>query len=120
MTMQNYLVLHMTDSSGVALSSEEDQRMLASWAEEGDAAGALGPGAPVAPGDRAKSVVVRDGRTIVTDGPFPEFKEWFAGYDLVEAESIDDVAALMAKHPTAVAGRVFILPAVKLPWENDD
>lgn len=117
--MQKYLVLHMTDSTGATLAPDEDQRMLDSWVEEGTAAGALGPGAPVAPRDQAKSVVVRAGRTIVTDGPFPEFKEWFAGYDLVEAESIDEAAALMAKHPTAVAGRVLILPVVKLPWEQD-
>jgi hypothetical protein len=117
---QQYLVIHMTDSTGSPLQREEDQRMLESWAKEGEDAGALGLGAPVAGPEQAKSVVVRGGTTLVTDGPFPEFKEWFAGYDLVTADSIDDVAALMAKHPTAVAGRVLILPVVKLPWENDE
>ena len=94
--------------------------MLESWAQEGIDAGTLGSGSAVAGRDRAKSVVVRNGETIVTDGPFPEFKEWFAGYDLLEAESIDEAAAYMAKHPTAVLGRVLILPMVKLPWEQED
>ncbi len=40
------------------------------------------------------------------------------GYDLLEAESIDEAAAFMAKHPTAHAGRVLILPVVPLPWED--
>ena len=68
---------------------------------------------------QAKSVAVRDGRTLITDGPFPEFKEWFAGYDLVTADSIDEAAAFMAKHPVAVLGRIYILPLVELPWERD-
>lgn len=120
MTTQQYLVIHMTAADGARLAPNEDQRMLESWAQEGTEAGTIGLGAPVASADQAKSVVVRDGRTIVTDGPFPEFKEWFAGYDLLEAESIEEAAAYMAKHPTAVAGRVLILPVVKLPWESED
>ena len=120
MTTQQYLVLHLTDASGSALDEGEDRRMLESWADEGVEAGTVGLGSPVAGRDRAKSVVVREGRTIVTDGPFPEFKEWFAGYDILEAESIEQAAAYMAKHPTAVAGRVLILPTVEHSWETDD
>lgn len=93
--------------------------MLESWAQEGETAGRLGPGAPVAGPEQAKAVTVRAGRTLITDGPFPEFKEWFAGYDLLETDSIDEAAAFMAKHPEAVAGRVLILPVVALPWEQE-
>jgi hypothetical protein len=95
--MTSYLVLHMTDADGTPLPENEDQRMLESWAAEGEASGRLGSGAPVAGPERAKAVTVRDGRTLVTDGPFPEFKEWFAGYDVLEADSIDDAAAFMAR-----------------------
>lgn len=115
---QQYLVIHMTDSTGAPLAQEDDRRMLESWAKEGADAGRLGTGAPVAGAEHAKSVVVRDGSVLVTDGPFPEFKEWFAGYDLVEADSIDEAAAYMAKHPTAVLGRILILPLATLPWEQ--
>lgn len=117
--MTSYLVIHMTDASGTSLPPGEDQHMLESWADEGAASGRLGEGAPVAGPEQAKSVIVRDGRTLVTDGPFPEFTEWFAGYDLLEADSIDEAAAFMAKHPTAVAGRILILPVVALPWEQE-
>ncbi|MBO0980686.1 YciI family protein [Microbacterium sp. SD291] len=113
-----YLVIHMTDSTGIPLPRSEDQRILGEWAEEGHAAGRLGEGAPVAGPEEAKSVAVRDGKVLVTDGPFPEFKEWFAGYDLITADSIGEAAAYMAKHPTALLGRVYILPVVKLPWEE--
>ncbi len=46
--------------------------------------------------------------------------QWFAGYDLLEADSIDEAAAFMAKHPSAVAGRLLILPLVALPWEQEN
>lgn len=114
-----YLVIHMTDPTGGTMPQGEDQRLLEDWADEGRSAGSLGEGAPVAGAEEAKSVAVRDGRVLVTDGPFPEFKEWFAGYDIVTAESIDEAASFMAKHPTAVMGRIYILPVVKLPWDQD-
>lgn len=114
-----YLVIHMTDKTGTQLAQHEDQAILERWASEGHAAGRLGEGAPVAGPEQAKSVAVRDGKPLITDGPFPEFKEWFAGYDIITADTIDDAAAYMAGHPTAILGRIYILPVVKLPWEND-
>lgn len=113
-----YLVIHMTDTSGAPLARDEDQRILGEWAAEGDQGGRLLDGAPVAGPEAAKSVAVRDGRVLVTDGPFPEFKEWFAGYDIITAESIEEAAAYMAKHPTAIQGRIYVLPVVALPWEE--
>ncbi|MFC0673591.1 YciI family protein [Brachybacterium hainanense] len=114
-----YLIIHMSDPTGTDLSQSEDQAMLERWAAEGEDAGRLGRGGPVAGPERAKSVAVREGRTLVTDGPFPEFKEWFAGYDLITADSIDEAAEYMAKHPVALLGRIYILPLVKLPWDRE-
>ncbi|MEJ1921687.1 YciI family protein [Microbacterium sp. KHB019] len=114
-----YLVIHMSDPTGTDLTRAEDQAMLERWAAEGEAAGRLGEGAPVAGPEQAKSVVVRDGRPLITDGPFPEFKEWFAGYDLITADSIDEAAEYMTKHPVATLGRIYILPQVRLPWDQE-
>lgn len=114
-----YLVLHMSDRSGADLAAEEDQRMLDTWAEEGGSTGSLHAGGPVGQPEEARSVAVREGRVVITDGPFPEFKEWFLGYDLVTAETIDEAARYMAGHPLATRGRVFVLPVVALPWDND-
>lgn len=109
----------MTDSTGSRLPSADDERLLGQWAEEGDGAGRLHDGGPVAAAEEAKSVAIRNGHVRMTDGPFPEFKEWFAGYDVISADTIDEAAAFMAKHPTAVNGRVYVLPMVKLPWDQN-
>lgn len=114
-----YLVIHMSDPDGLDLDRGEDRRMLEEWSSEGDAGGRIHGGAPVGRPESATSVTVRDGEVIVTDGPFPEFKEWFAGYDLIEADSMEEATAFMAKHPGAILGRLYILPAVKLPWEDE-
>ncbi|MFD6053678.1 YciI family protein [Agromyces sp. NPDC060279] len=114
-----YLVIHMSDPTGTELPQSEDRAMLERWAAEGEHAERLTLGGPVAGPELARSVAVRDGRILVTDGPFPEFKEWFAGYDLITAESIDEAAEYMAKHPVAVLGRIYILPLVELPWDQE-
>jgi hypothetical protein len=54
--------------------------------------------------DTAKTVRVKAGETLVTDGPFAETKEKLGGYYLVEAGSIEDAAKLAAKIPSARLG----------------
>jgi hypothetical protein len=58
----------------------------------------------------ADATLVRDGGTLVTDGPFAETKEQIAGYDVLEADSLDEVVALVAKHPVAQFGAIEIRP----------
>ncbi|MFS0698975.1 YciI family protein [Cellulomonas sp. 179-A 4D5 NHS] len=54
----------------------------------------------------ATTVRVRNGRTLVADGPFAEYKELIAGYDLIEAESIDRAVEIAALHPVARFGSI--------------
>jgi hypothetical protein len=54
--------------------------------------------------ETAKTVRIKDGDTLVTDGPFAETKEKLGGYYLVEADSIEDAAALASKIPSARLG----------------
>jgi hypothetical protein len=53
---------------------------------------------------------VRDGRTILTDGPFAETKEWIAGFDLIDVENLDEAIEIAARHPMARFGRVEVRP----------
>jgi hypothetical protein len=54
--------------------------------------------------ETAKTVRIKNGDTMVTDGPFAETKERLGGYYLVEAGSIDEAAKLAAKIPSARLG----------------
>ena len=54
----------------------------------------------------ATTVRIRDGKTLVTDGPFAEFKEHIAGFDLVEAADLDEAASYAGGHPMARFGAI--------------
>jgi hypothetical protein len=58
----------------------------------------------------ATSVRVRDGKTMVTDGPFAETREQLGGYYLIEAAHLDDATAIAAKIPGARSGTIEVRP----------
>ncbi len=60
----------------------------------------------------AKTVRVRDGQSLVTDGPFAETKEQLGGYYLVEARDADEAAAIGAKIPWARFGSIEVRPVL--------
>lgn len=64
------------------------------------------------PTTTATIVRVRDGKRLVTDGPFAETKEQLGGFYIVEAKDIDDAIALAARVPSARDGSVEIRPVV--------
>jgi hypothetical protein len=65
--------------------------------------------------EEAKTVRIKDGDTLVTDGPFAETKETLGGYYLVEAGSIDEALKLAAKIPSArLGGSIEVRPIVEM------
>ena len=62
----------------------------------------------------AKSVRVRDGKKLLTDGPFAETREQLGGYFLVDAANIDEATDIAAKIPGARWGTVEVRPIVEL------
>jgi hypothetical protein len=65
--------------------------------------------------DQAKRVLVRDGITHTTDGPFAEVKEFLAGFYLVECPSLDRAVEIAAKLPEAPLGKVEVRQIAELP-----
>ena len=63
----------------------------------------------------ATSVQVRNGKRMVTDGPFAETREQLGGYYLVEASNLDDAIEIAGQIPGARKGTVEIRPLVELP-----
>jgi hypothetical protein len=64
------------------------------------------------PSATAATVRVRDGETLVTDGPYAETKEALGGFYLIEAESLDEATTWAARIPTARYGVVEVRPVV--------
>ena len=60
--------------------------------------------------DEAKTVRVRGGKLLVTDGQFAETKETIAGVALIEAETFEDALELARRNPTAHTGRIELRP----------
>jgi len=58
----------------------------------------------------AKSVRIRDGRTRATDGPFSETKEVLGGFNLIEADSMEEAMRIAAAFPWARTGCVEVRP----------
>ena len=71
--------------------------------------------APLYPTSTATSVRVRDGKRLVTDGPFAETREQLGGYFLIEASDLDEAIALAERIPMARRGTVEVRPVIELP-----
>jgi hypothetical protein len=84
------------------------------WVDELAARGVWLIGDQLAPPRRAKSVRVRGGKRLVTDGPFAETKEAVGGFDLLECDSLEEAVEIAASHPSAQTGTIEVRPL----WGN--
>jgi hypothetical protein len=60
--------------------------------------------------ETAKSVRIRNGRSIATDGPFAEAKEVLGGFNLIEARDMEEAVRIAAEFPWARTGCVEVRP----------
>jgi len=70
---------------------------------------------PLHPTAMATSVRVRDGKRLVTDGPFAETREQLGGYFLVDAKDLDEALEVAARIPMARKGTVEVRPVIEIP-----
>ena len=66
--------------------------------------------APLQPTSETISVTVRDGKRIVTDGPFAETREQIGGYFLIDARDLDEAIDIAGRIPGARIGTVEVRP----------
>lgn len=79
------------------------------------AAGNYLAGQALQPAATATTVRVRNGETLLSDGPFAETKEQLAGFYLLEAENLDEALQLASRIPPARLGSIEVRPARELP-----
>jgi hypothetical protein len=115
--MMRYILLIYTDEVEDAkrTEAEGEANMAAYYAftSEVQERGVYKGGDALHPTSAATSVRVRDGKTMVTDGPFAETKEQLGGFYMLDCKDLDEAIELAAKIPGAKDGSIEIRPV----WE---
>ena len=105
--MKVLALIYGDESRWDSLGEEERQAVYARYRAFGESAGAkVLDGAELAATRGATTVRVRDGETVVTDGPFAETKEALGGFYLLECADLDEAAELAAQIPGAATGAI--------------
>lgn len=69
---------------------------------------------PLHPVVTATSVRVRNGKRLVTDGPFAETREQLGGYYLIDAKDLDEAMSIAERIPVATVGTIEIRPVLEI------
>jgi hypothetical protein len=95
-----------------------DDEDIRTWFAEIDKRGSRLIGNQVSRPANAATVRVRDGETIISDGPFAETKEWMAGFDVIECASMAEAVEIAALHPVAAFGMIEVRPFLPETWQK--
>jgi hypothetical protein len=101
-------------------SQDERAAEMPKWFEYTQAlqqSGTLLAGDALQGAETATTVRVRDGETIITDGPFAETKELLGGYYLIDAPDLDTALQWAGKMPNISYGTVEVRPVMEIPAE---
>lgn len=111
--MQYVALIYDDEKSWLSLSDEERSAAYARYfqlSQDLQEAEAARGGAELQPTDSATTVRQRDGRTLVTDGPYAEAKEALGGFFVFEAASMDEAIEWASRIPAAETGAVEVRP----------
>ena len=75
---------------------------------------------PLQPVSTATSVQIREGKRLVTDGPFAETREQLGGFYIVDVKNLDEAIAIAAQIPPAKKGTIEIRPVMDIPGLPDE
>jgi hypothetical protein len=106
-----YMLLVCVDPS---IEVTPEQASADAWAEEMDGRGVRRQGQRLRPISDATTVRLREGEVVLSDGPFAETKEQIAGFDVIDAEDLDEAIEVASKHPVATFGAIEVRPF----WEE--
>ena len=112
--MKYMLLVYLNEQ---ALSETEREHCYvesAQLAQELNSSGQYVDASPLHPISTATSVRVRDGKRLVTDGPFAETREQLGGYYLIDAKDLDEAIGIAERIPVARMGTVEIRPVLEI------
>lgn len=112
--MKYMLLVYDDPTQWSDVTEEQMQGLYVEYGAVGQNPATVGS-ARLQPVETAKTVRIKGGETLVTDGPFAETKEQLGGYYLVEADSIDEAAAIGALIPSArMGGSIEVRPVMEM------
>jgi hypothetical protein len=111
-----YMLLIYLEEDALNQSEREDcYRKSTELAHELKSNGQFLASSPLQPVATATSVRIREGKRLVTDGPFAETREQLGGFYMVEAKNLDEAIGIAGRIPAARVGTVEIRPLIELP-----
>ena len=113
-----YMLLIYLGESWTGRDLAGRQRLYAEqrkFTEELSSKGQYMAGNPLHPPSSATTVRVRDGKRVLTDGPFAETREHLGGYMLIDVENLDEAIAIASRAPLAAIGSLEVRPVREGP-----
>ncbi|MDX2166848.1 MAG: YciI family protein [Deltaproteobacteria bacterium] len=101
---------HALDEAGREQCYRESTQLAHALA----AAGQYVAASPLQPTASATSVRVREGKPLVSDGPFAETREQLGGFFMIEAGDLDEAIGIAARLPMARLGTVEVRPVIEI------
>lgn len=111
--MQYVVLVYQDEARAKAASGEQMARSVEAFNrfhEEFGERGFIQDAHRLRHSDTATTVRIREGKSLITDGPFAETKEHLAGFYLIEVENLDDAIEFASNVPTAQSGSIEIRP----------
>ena len=115
--MRYMLLIYGSEADYARMTQEEHAAMMQAhnlFANEVLKRGLLTGGAPLQPTNSATTVRVRNGETLITDGPFAETKEQLAGIYVLNCKDLDEAIEMAVNIPDALIGSIEIRPVMEL------
>jgi hypothetical protein len=114
--MEFLILINDHDADGEAWTPELAD--FATWVADGRASGVLAGGNRLRPNGESTIVRRRGDEVLVTDAPLSESKEWIAGYDILQADSLSEAVEVASRHPRARTGHITIHPTWPVDFDE--
>ena len=110
-----YMLLVYLDETALSESEREHCYVeSAQLAQDLSVGGKYLTASPLHPTATATSVRVRDGKRLITDGPFAETREQLGGFYLIDAKDLDEAMSIAERVPVASVGTIEIRPVLEI------
>jgi hypothetical protein len=112
--MKYMLLIYMNENAMTQPEREQCYKDSTQLAHDLHASGQFIAASPLQPVASATSVRIREGKRLITDGPFAETREQLGGYYLIDADDLDAAIAVASRIPGAKKGTVEIRPVMEI------